>query len=65
MVPRLSQDWVQVSPAISQIRKAVQKQRERPAGALITGLENMDIEAIDPMDHARADPLGKRSRAIC
>jgi hypothetical protein len=42
----------------------VQKQRERPAGAFVTGLENMDIEAVDLMDHARADPLGKRSPAI-
>ena len=65
MVPGVSQQWDQVSPAVSQIRKAVQKQRERPAGAFVTGLENMDIEAVDPMDHARAAPLGKRSLAIC
>jgi hypothetical protein len=52
MVPGVSQNWDQVSPTVSQIRKAVQKQRERPAGAFVTGLENMDIEAVHPMDHA-------------
>jgi hypothetical protein len=64
MVPGVSQNRDQVSPAVSQIRKAVQKQRERPARGFVTGLENMDIEAVDPMDHARADPLGKRLLAI-
>ena len=65
MVPGVSQNGDQVSPAVSQIRKAVQKQSERPAGAFVAGLENMDIEAVDPMDHARANPLGKQSLAIC
>ena len=65
MVPGVSQTWDQVSPALCQIRKAVQKQRERPAGAFVAALENMDIEAIDPVDHARADPFGERSIDIC
>ena len=40
-------------------------QRQRPAGALKTALQNMDIQAVDPADHARADPFGKRFRTVC
>ena len=64
MVAGVSQKRDQVSPAVRQIGKAMQKQCERPVGGFVTGLENMDIKAVDPMDHARADPLGKRSLAI-
>jgi hypothetical protein len=33
----------EVPPAVSQIRKAEEKQRERPAGAFVTGLDNVGI----------------------
>ena len=54
-----------MAPTIGEIRKPMEKQRQRASGLLMPGFKNMKIEAIYRWDHSRANCRRQRALNIC
>ena len=48
-----------LAPAVSDLGKAVQQQDRGPAGRLVAGLEQVDVEAVDAGNNAGANAGGE------
>ena len=48
-----------LSPAIGELREAVEQQEAGPAGLPVSGLQHMHAQAVQTLDEARADARGK------